>query len=96
MRMLVKTARMINKAFSNSLRLARDIFDDWLTRGAAIICVIIVAIVIFNMNSDIAEEFPLLGTLIFAMVPVSFIAGGMIFVVAILKFSRQGNNDEAS
>jgi len=96
MRRVVRTIRMINRAIGNSLRLTRDIFDDWLTRAAAMICVVIIAVVIFNMNSDIAEEFPLLGTLIFALVPLSFIAGGIIFVVAILKFSGRGSNDEAS
>ena len=78
------------------MRLFREIFDDWLTRAAAIVCALIVAIVIFNMNSDISEKYPLLGTIIYAMVQVLFIAGGVIFIMAILKFSERGNSDETS
>ena len=74
----------------------RELFDDWLSRAAGIVCVLIVAIVIFNMNSNISEKYPLLGTIVYAMVPVLFIAGGVIFILAILKFSERGNNDETS
>ena len=78
------------------LRVLREIFDDWLTRAAGIVCILIITIVIFNMHSNIAEQYPVLGALIFAMVPVLFISGGVIFIMAILRFSRQGSNDETS
>ena len=76
------------------VRVFRAIFDDWLTRAAGIVCLLIVAIVIFNMHSNISDNNPLLGTIIFAMVPVLFICGGVIFIMAILKFSKQGNNND--
>ena len=78
------------------MRLFRIIFDDWLTRAAGVVCLLIVALVFFNMNSDIAEQYPLLGVFIFSMIPVLFIVGGMIFILAILKFSRQSNDDTAT
>ncbi len=68
------------------------VFDDWLTRLAGLLFVAIVAVVIFNMNFDVADAHPLLGTLIFLMGPGLFIVGGIIFVLAILRFSRQGDN----
>ena len=70
------------------MKLLRDIFDDWLTRLAGIVFVLIVALVIFNMRSDLPESYPLFGLLNFLMVPILFIAGGIIFVLAILKLSK--------
>ena len=70
------------------MRYVREIFSDWLTRAAGIVFVLIVVLVIFNLYSDIPERYPLFGTFNFAMVPVLFIAGGVIFVLAILKPSR--------
>ena len=70
-----------------------DIFDEWLTRAAGIVCILIVAIVIYNMRSNLAESYPVLGALVYAMVPVLFIAGGVIFVMAILKFSRTDDGE---
>ena len=74
----------------------REIFDDWLTRAAGIVCLLIITLVIYNMRSELAETYPLLGTLVYGMVPVLFIAGGVIFVMAILKFSKPDNNDQPS
>ena len=65
----------------------RGIFDDWLTRAAGIILVLIVALVIFNIYSDLPEKYPLFGVFNFSMVPVLFIVGGVIFILAILKES---------
>ncbi len=63
----------------------REIFDDWLTRAAGIVFVLIVALVIFNIYSDLPEKYPLFGVFNFSMVPILFIVGGIIFVLAILK-----------
>ena len=82
------------RAARSLLRILSDIFDEWLTRAAGIVCVLIVAIVIFNMRSELSETYPVLGALVYAMVPVLFIAGGVIFVMAILKFSQTENNSE--
>ncbi len=70
------------------MRYIREIFDDRLTRAAGTVFVLIVVLVIFNMYSDIPEKYPLFGVFNFAMVPVLFIAGGVIFILAILKFSK--------
>ncbi len=63
----------------------REIFDDWLTRAAGIVFVLIVALVIFNLVSDLPEKYPLFGVFNFSMVPVLFIVGGIIFILAILR-----------
>ncbi len=77
------------------MRYLREIFDDWLTRAAGIVFVLIVALVIFNIYSDLPEKYPLFGVFNFSMVPVLFIAGGVIFILAILKLSA-GDNDGTS
>jgi len=67
------------------LKYLREIFDDWLTRAAGIVFVLIVALVVFNIFSDLPEKYPLFGVFNFSMVPILFIAGGIIFVFAILR-----------
>ena len=67
------------------MRYLREIFDDWLTRAAGINFVLIVALVIFNIFSDLPETYPLFGVFNFSMVPILFITGGIIFVLAILR-----------
>ncbi len=67
------------------MRYLREVFDDWLTRAAGINFVLIVALVIFNILSELPEKYPLFGVFNFSMVPVLFITGGIIFVLAILR-----------
>ncbi len=67
------------------MRYLREIFDDWLTRAAGIVFVLIVALVIFNIVSDLPEKYPLFGVFNFSMVPILFIVGGVIFILAILR-----------
>ncbi len=67
------------------MRYLREIFDDWLTRAAGIVFVLIVALVIFNIYSDLPEKYPLFGVFNFSMVPILFIVGGVIFILAILR-----------
>ncbi len=69
------------------MKLLREIFDDWLMRAAGIVFVLIVALVIFNMFSDLPEQYPLFGVFNFSMVPVLFVVGGIIFVLAITRES---------
>ena len=45
----------------------------------------IVALVLFNIFSDLPEQYPLFGVFNFSMVPVLFVVGGVIFVLAILR-----------
>ena len=70
------------------MKYLREIFDDWLTRIAGIVFVLIVALVVFNMFSDLPEQYPYFGVFNFSMVPVLFIAGGIVFVLAILRESN--------
>ena len=67
------------------MKYIREIFDDWLTRAAGIIFVLILGLVIFNTVSDLPEQYPLFGVLNFSLVPVLFIAGGIVFVLALLR-----------
>ena len=70
------------------MRYLREIFDDWLTRAAGIVFVLILALVIFNIYSDLPEKYPLFGVFNFSMVPILFIVGGVIFILAILREIR--------
>ena len=78
------------------MRYLREVFDDWLTRAAGIVFVLIVALVFFNIYSDLPEKYPLFGVFNFSMVPVLFIVGGVIFALAILKEigDRDGSGDD--
>ena len=67
------------------MKYLREIFDDWITRAAGIVFVLIVALVFFNIFSDLPEQYPFFGVINFSMVPVLFIVGGVIFVLAILR-----------
>ena len=78
------------------MKYLREVFDDWLTRAAGIVFVMIVALVVFNIYSDLPERYPLFGVFNFSMVPALFIVGGVIFILAILKYSDRGDDDGAS
>ncbi len=67
------------------MKYIREIFDDWLTIAAGIVFVLIVALVIFNVFSDLPEKYPLFGVFNFSMVPILFIVGGVIFLLAIWR-----------
>lgn len=70
------------------MKYLREIFDDWLTRAAGILLVLILALVIFNFSSDLPEKYPLFGVFNFSMVPILFIIGGIIFIMVILRLSE--------
>ncbi len=74
--------RYLRKIFDEHIR---EIFDNWLTRAAGIVFVLIAALVIFNVYSTLPEKYPLFGVFNFSMVPVLFITGGIIFILAILR-----------
>jgi len=67
------------------LRYFREIFNDWPTRAAGIIFILIVGLVLFNILSELPEKYPLFGVFNFSMVPILFIIGGIVFVLAILR-----------
>ena len=67
------------------MKLFREIFDNWIIKAAGINFILIVALVVFNLVSDLPEQYPLFGVLNFSIVPILFITGGVFFVLAILK-----------
>ncbi|MFQ5987610.1 MAG: NapC/NirT family cytochrome c [Dehalococcoidia bacterium] len=67
------------------MKYLRQFFDDWLTRAAGIVFLLIVGLVIFNTSSGLPEKYPLFGVFNYSMVPILFIVGGVIFVLAILR-----------
>jgi hypothetical protein len=70
------------------VRLLRRLFDDRLTRAALIIWLLIIILVAFNFRSTLPEQYPLFGVFDFLMVPVLFIAGGVVFILAIGRYSK--------
>lgn len=67
------------------MKYLREIFDDWVTRAAGIVFALIVTTVAFNVYTNLPERHPLLGVFTMMMVPILFIAGGVIFILAILR-----------
>jgi hypothetical protein len=67
------------------MKLLKEIFDDWLTRAAGIVFLLIVALTVFNIVSSLPEQHPFFGVFNYSMVPVLFIVGGIIFILAILR-----------
>jgi len=67
------------------MKYLREIFDDWVTRAAGVVFALIVAVVVFNVYSGIPDKYPLIGVFTTGLVPLLFIAGGIIFVLAILR-----------
>lgn len=70
------------------MRLLREFFNDRLIIAAGIIFVLIIGLVIFDTISELPEKYPLFGVLNFSLVPVLFIAGGVVFGLAILRETR--------
>jgi hypothetical protein len=62
------------------------LFDDWLSRCAGIILGLLLILTLFTILSGFPDQHPLLGVLIFGLVPALFIAGGIVFILAILKY----------
>ena len=67
------------------MKVIRDIFSDRITIAAGIAFCLIVAMVLFTYFSTLPEEYPLFGFIIFLIIPVIFVAGGLIFLFAILR-----------
>lgn len=62
-----------------------EIFDSWLTKAAGVVFVLMVALIIFNTTSNVAQDHPLIGVLVFSLVPILFVVGGLIFLLAIFS-----------
>lgn len=67
------------------MKFLREVFDDGVTRAAGIVFLLIIGVVLFNIYSTLPEQYPFFGVLSFMMVPILFILGGIIFVLAILR-----------
>jgi len=67
------------------LRHLREIFSDKITIAAGIVFLLILALVVFNTASSLPERVPLFGAFSYGAVLVLFIAGGIIFVLALLR-----------
>ena len=78
------------------MRYLREVFDDWLTIAAGVTFLLIVGLVTFNGVSDLPRRYPLFGVFNFSLVPILFIAGGVIFVLAILREANDRGNHETS
>ena len=78
------------------MRNLAEIFNDWVTRGAGIILLLIIAVVIFNIYSPLPERYPLFGVFTHSLVIILFIAGGIIFVRAIMKSEFGSKSEEYS
>jgi hypothetical protein len=63
----------------------RQIFDDILMKAATAVLALIISVVIFVSVSDLPTANPLFGVIIYTMVPILFIAGAVVFVLAILR-----------
>jgi uncharacterized membrane protein YesL len=74
---------------SKLLKYLGEIFDDRWTKTAGIIFTLIISVLIFNLFSDFTQAHPLVAVLTFSLVPVLFIAGGVVFVIAIIRIFRQ-------
>ena len=70
------------------MRYLRGIFDDWLSRAAGLIFVLVWAVVVFTHFSDLPQQHPLFGVFVFILVPVLFVIGGIVFIVAMLRMMK--------
>ena len=67
------------------MRHLREIFDDRLTKAAAAVLVLMLAVLAFNTFSDLPFTYPLLGMATFTLQPLLFVLGGALFVLAIRR-----------
>ena len=62
-----------------------EIFNDWPTRVAGVVFILLMGLTIFNILSGILEKNPLAGVLTYALVPLLFVLGGLAFILALLR-----------
>lgn len=63
----------------------REILNDRATRLAATILILIIALTSFNLATDVTTDHPLLGLFLYGLVPLLFVAGGIVFVWAMWR-----------
>lgn len=70
-----------------------DIFNDRMTRAAGIVFALIIVVVTCNFYTGLPDRYPLFGVIVYSLVPILFIVGGLIFILAILRsFGERGNS----
>ena len=67
----------------------KAVFSDRLMKAAGVIFLLIIVFDIFNFASSLPFTYPQLGVFTFLMVPVLFVLGGIVFIMAIIKIARQ-------
>ncbi len=67
------------------MKYLRSVFDDKLTIAAGIIFLLILAFVAFGVYSPLPMTDPLMGVFVYGMVVVLFLAGGVVFALAIMR-----------
>ena len=70
------------------MRYLKELFNDWLMRAAGIVFLLILGLVLFDNFSTLPEDYPLFGVLNYSLVPVLFVAGGVIFVLVLLRETK--------
>lgn len=76
------------RRLDSPMRAFREIFGDRLMLAALIIFLLIIGLFIFNSLSSLALAHPLFGVFNYSLVPILFIAGGIVFVLAVLREIR--------
>ncbi len=71
------------------MRRLQAIFSDRLMKAAGVIFLLIIIFVIFNFVSSLPLRYPSLGVFTYMMVPILFVLGGIVFIMAIIKIARQ-------
>jgi len=69
------------------LRFFSDIFNDWITRAAGIILILLLINLAFNVFFvHFQQQYPFLQLISLVMVFVFIITGGILFFIAIVKY----------
>lgn len=63
----------------------RRLFRDRLLAVSVVILALIIAVVLFTTYSDLPMQHPLAGVIIYALIPVLFLSGAVVFVVEIFR-----------
>jgi len=67
------------------MRYLREVLADGLTRAFGTILVLIIVLVILNTFSNFHETNPQLGTFFLSLSLILFLAGGVVYALAVLR-----------
>lgn len=71
------------------MKYLRGIFNDVPSRLAGVIFLLVCLVVIYSNYSGFPEQHPMFGVFVFMLVPILFVAGGIVFVIAIMRMLRE-------